>query len=843
MKKFLSATLALILVIAAVLPGMNVTAATASSSAIKSHMKSTYEKALSNTGEDSFDGWCGECVAQQLLVLGVNTSRVVTNGNATYEKYAGMQKTSGGYTVNKYPAASYSMKTALNLLNNSSDAYTYALINFEKSPGSDGQLYGHTLLVYAVVDGTVYYAESFVISSMNSVYGVRSIDSFCSAYGQTGYIYEGMIWFTKNDSSSSYSTGTYTPTDSIGSNIREGASTSHSVVGAIPYGTNFIVTEISGNWGKTTYNGVTGWVCLDYANLINTNVSSQYDAAAAIEYGKNHWNDGVGLCAEFVSNCLKAGGSTSWSRGCTPLVAMLKNENIGTLHELTVNSDGTISLEKNKDILSPGDPIFVYSEGCIPVDNAPYVHVYLYYDVDSSGNLKGYAHNNASNGTIDVYFTCAYCEKPTDGAYVFHMNSNDDEETESDEWSEWSEWSTTKPTESDTVQIESKTQYGYYHYILEYSDGNCGAYPITASEWNKIFTSNAYKTKVDSLTYGSTTYNCYPNSCCPDSYNYDNGSNASYFYYLDTRTVYRSRTKISPEPFELSGVTMTLGSSLSLDFAVDTSKLTGSDNYAEFTIAYADGRESETVTVPQSEWTQFSGTIYTAKFTGMAAKQMNDVVTAVFYNADGQPLTIEKSDSIETYAVRMLNGSAASNKKLRTVYVDMLNYGAVAQTQFAYDETNLANRNLTSTHKAWATASVATTDNRVKGTGYVGSTLTLSGEIQLDLVFGNSAVGSDYSSLYAIVTYTDHYGNAKEIRIEGTDFIKYSSSYCQVSITGMAVADFRSVVTCTVYNANGVAVANAADSIESYANRMASSIGATVDAIVKFGASSYNYFH
>ncbi|MBQ8249812.1 MAG: S8 family serine peptidase [Clostridia bacterium] len=310
---------------------------------------------------------------------------------------------------------------------------------------------------------------------------------------------------------------------------------------------------------------------------------------------------------------------------------------------------------------------------------------------------------------------------------------------------------------------------------------------------------------------------------------------------IETDDAYNVYTAVTP--FELSGVTMTLGSSLSLDFAVNTANFTGTDNYAKMTIVYADGGESYTVTVPQSEWTQFSGTIYTAKFTGMAAKQMNDVVTVVFYNAKGQALTIAKSDSIETYSIRMLNGNAASNKKLRTVYVDMLNYGAAAQVQFDYDETNLANRNLTEAHQAWATASVATTDNRVKGTGYAGSTLTLSGEIQLDLVFKNSAVGSDYSSLYALATYTDHYGNAKEIRIEGTDFIKYSSTMCQISITGMAVADFRSVVSCTVYNADGEAVANASDSVESYANRNSASLGAVVDTIVKFGESSYNFFH
>ncbi len=298
-----------------------------------------------------------------------------------------------------------------------------------------------------------------------------------------------------------------------------------------------------------------------------------------------------------------------------------------------------------------------------------------------------------------------------------------------------------------------------------------------------------------------------------------------------------------PIPIDLAGVTMTLGSSLSLDFAIDTSKIDGTDNYAEMTIVYADGRPSETVTVPQSEWTLYGGTIYTAKFTGMAAKQMNDKVTAVFYNAKGQILTNTRTESIVSVALDKLNGSAASNKKLRTVYVDMLNYGAAAQEQFDYDVENLANSAVTEAQQAWATEMFDLTDNRISGTGYAGTTLTLENEITLDLVFKNTAVGKDYSELYAIATYTDHYGKAKEVRIDGANFIKYSSSLCQVSITGMAVADYKAVVNCTVYSADGTALANASDSVESYACRNADFLAGTVDTIVKFGASSYNYFH
>lgn len=43
-----------------------------------------------------------------------------------------------------------------------------------------------------------------------------------------------------------------------------------------------------------------------------------YDAAAAISYAKAHWNDGKGECAEFVRDCLKAGGLTSLTKNQLP---------------------------------------------------------------------------------------------------------------------------------------------------------------------------------------------------------------------------------------------------------------------------------------------------------------------------------------------------------------------------------------------------------------------------------------------------------------------------------------------------------------------------------------------
>lgn len=298
------------------------------------------------------------------------------------------------------------------------------------------------------------------------------------------------------------------------------------------------------------------------------------------------------------------------------------------------------------------------------------------------------------------------------------------------------------------------------------------------------------------------------------------------------------------EKFNIAGTTMTLGNSLALEFAIDITKVTGDDNYALITKKYADGREDLTMRVDQSEWTLYSGNLYCASFTGISAKEMCDEVEAVFYNGQDQAITNPKVDSIYSYSTRMLANSAViKNAKLRTVYVDMLNYGAAAQVQLGYDVENLANRSLTDTQKGYATQTVEVENHRVSGTGYAGTTLNLKSQILLEFVFEDSVIGKNFDGMYALATYTNHRGAEHEIRIEGSEFIKYSSKHHLIAVSGMAVADCRQLVTCTVYNADGEVITSASDSVESYVARNINSIGDVVNAIMKFGTSSYNYFH
>ena len=64
----------------------------------------------------------------------------------------------------------------------------------------------------------------------------------------------------------------YRVTGSAGLNVRSGPSTDYPVLTAIPKGTIVTVTQrTSTNWGKMTYNGTTGWGCLDYCELVTSN--------------------------------------------------------------------------------------------------------------------------------------------------------------------------------------------------------------------------------------------------------------------------------------------------------------------------------------------------------------------------------------------------------------------------------------------------------------------------------------------------------------------------------------------------------------------------------------------
>lgn len=93
-------------------------------------------------------------------------------------------------------------------------------------------------------------------------------------------------------------------TSSNGVNIRNGASTSYNVLGAVPYGIVLKVTkQTSGGgytWGLITYNGITGWIALDYTKKITSN-SVKQGSVVTVKSGAIDYDNKLAL-ASFVYN-------------------------------------------------------------------------------------------------------------------------------------------------------------------------------------------------------------------------------------------------------------------------------------------------------------------------------------------------------------------------------------------------------------------------------------------------------------------------------------------------------------------------------------------------------------
>ena len=195
-KKLLSIALAIVVVLAALPYFATPSFAALSVSEVKAQITDTYQKARSRNSGNSFDGWCGAYVGQQLQILGINTTLVAPNGNGHYDAYTGLSETTGGYKVTCYPASSYSITSALNAITANGNAYNI-LIGFEK--GYQGNPLGHCLFIHAIIDGTVYYSESFAFNSYGEgsviAQSISWVDSF---YARNGYTLDGVVYFSKS---------------------------------------------------------------------------------------------------------------------------------------------------------------------------------------------------------------------------------------------------------------------------------------------------------------------------------------------------------------------------------------------------------------------------------------------------------------------------------------------------------------------------------------------------------------------------------------------------------------------------------------------------------------------
>ena len=163
-------------------------------------------------------------------------------------------------------------------------------------------------------------------------------------------------------------------------------------------------------------------------------------------------------------------------------------------------------------------------------------------------------------------------------------------------------------------------------------------------------------------------------------------------YYYKNKTAPEEK----PSPV-INTVSLSLESSITMNFKVLKSSLSSFD---EFYMTFECGGKEEKVT-DYKETDKY----YVFSYKGINPQLMNDNVTAVLHakNKSEEYTSPEKIMSVREYAYTMLDRySGDEHAKLRTLLVDLLNYGAAAQIYAGYQTDNLVNSDLTDVQKDWA---------------------------------------------------------------------------------------------------------------------------------------------
>lgn len=159
----------------------------------------SYTFATGRFGQSSFHGLCGTMVAYQLRYVGITKSANKADGNKLFDRYKNLEQATGGYYITPYSASQYTLEEALNAIsrNGTKDVYNI-LVGFQWTNTEAGGKFGHALFINGILDGTIYFVESYD-SAIGGAEGnvIRlSIPEFVRYYNRWTR-FDGCIHFTE----------------------------------------------------------------------------------------------------------------------------------------------------------------------------------------------------------------------------------------------------------------------------------------------------------------------------------------------------------------------------------------------------------------------------------------------------------------------------------------------------------------------------------------------------------------------------------------------------------------------------------------------------------------------
>lgn len=285
MRKRILAMLLSFVVIVSMMAFPASAATTDKGTALTEKITTTFKYLRKLNGNKSFHGYCGRLAGYTLYALGINKYATIYNGKDTFNAYNKMDVTSNGYKVETYPATKYNLEEALLAATDGGTRDVYNLmVGFQWTNTDAGRKYGHSVALYGVLDGMVYFTESFKI--MGKEEGkpvVCSIKEFADSYNKWTR-FEGLVTFgtkTYADFCNYYPTNLFATTTeqvdmvSIPSGTDVGEEKVTVLQSILPNERLTVVGVYENDEGKyfyeTTYNGITGYVDATKAQTIRLN--------------------------------------------------------------------------------------------------------------------------------------------------------------------------------------------------------------------------------------------------------------------------------------------------------------------------------------------------------------------------------------------------------------------------------------------------------------------------------------------------------------------------------------------------------------------------------------------
>ena len=312
-----------------------------------------------------------------------------------------------------------------------------------------------------------------------------------------------------------------------------------------------------------------------------------------------------------------------------------------------------------------------------------------------------------------------------------------------------------------------------------------------------------------------------------------------------TVITYYYKNKTAPEnpaPV-INTISLSLESSITMNFKVLKDSVSSFD---DFYVTAKFGEKEEKIT----EYKQ-NGNYFVFSYKGINPQLMNDEITAVLHakNGNKEYTSPQKVMSVKEYAYTMLDRySTEEHSKLRTLLVDLLNYGAMAQKYVGYKTDNLVNSDLTDTQKSWASKNTGDFKN-IRDFNFK----TISNpSVQWNacgLVLNNSIMIRAKFSAKDIENKTVEFAfrNTKFI-YDKNDFVNNGDGTYYVYCNELFAHELSNEILVTVYE-NGIPCSNTMRfSVESYASTVQQSSeykGTALDdltqAMMRYGKSAVAY--